>query len=71
MQTGDVLYQPPTLSEVLNPSILEEKGGNSVRGYPSILPCLLCLSCSLCLQNIIQTGQERETEANTNVHDKT
>lgn len=65
--TGGVIYQPPsqssTLSEVLTPSILEGKGGNLVRGYPSILPCLLCLSCSLCFLNTIHAGRtERERE---------
>lgn len=56
VRTGGVIYQCPTLSEVLAPSILEGKGGNTVRGYPSILPCLLCLSCSLCFLNTIHAG---------------
>lgn len=56
---GQVVYftNPRTLSEVLTPFILEEKGGNHVRGYPSILPRLLCLSCSLCFLNTIHAGQ--------------
>lgn len=63
--TGGVIYHPPpTLSDVLTPSILEGKGGNPVRGYPSILPCLLCLSCSLCFLNTIDAGTERETGSN-------
>lgn len=49
-QTGGVMKRPPPFSEVLTLSILEGKGGNPERGYPSILPGPLCLSCSLCLQ---------------------
>lgn len=37
---------------------LELKGGNPVRGYPSIIPCLLCLSCSVCFLNTTDVGQK-------------
>lgn len=43
---------------------LEGKGVNPVRGYPSILPCLLCLSCSVCFLNMTHEGQKgRKTTA--------
>lgn len=37
---------------------LEGKGGNPVRGYPPILPCLFCLSCSVCFLNTTHVGQK-------------
>lgn len=40
----------PTL---LSPLSLRKKEGNLVRGYPSILQWLLCLSCALCFLNTI------------------
>ena len=46
---------------------LEGKGGNPVRGYPSILPWLLCLSCSVCFLNTTHIGQKVDEKNGTTV----
>lgn len=47
---------------------LEGKGGNPVRGYPSILPCLLCLSCSVCFLNTTHVGEKDDEKNGLNLH---